>query len=69
MIQKDVCKPLTQAQQEAIDAFAQAHVGVTFYYTLPDETIARKWQIMSTRRTQNATTWGYEMLIDERFDL
>lgn len=60
---------LTLAQQQAIDAFAQAHIGVTFYYTLPDETTPRKWQIMSTRRTQNATTWGYDMLIDERFDL
>ena len=60
---------LTQAQQEAIDAFYRAHIGVTFYYTLPDETAPRKWQAQSGRRTQNATTFGYELLLGERFDL
>ena len=59
----------TQAEQQAIDAFANSHIGVTFYYTLPDETVPRKWQALSMRRTQNATTWGYEMLLDEHFDL
>jgi phage-related protein len=60
---------LTLPQKQSLDAFFKAHIGVAFFYTLPDETVARKWLCTSFKPTQNATWWSYDATFNERFDL
>jgi len=51
-------------------AFMNAHLGITFYYTLPNETTARKFQWLSgTYGFLSADVLTLSYSLEERFDL
>lgn len=60
---------LSAAQNSAILAFLNAHLGVTFLYTLPSETTPRKWQATTWRPVQQPSWFTMDVLLVERFDL
>lgn len=60
---------LSAEQNAAILAFLNAHLGVTFLYTLPSETTPRKWQATTWTPKQQPSWFTLDVLIVERFDL
>lgn len=60
---------LTLVQKQALDSFFKAHIGAAFFFTVPDETVARKWICNNFKPTQDATWWSYDATFNERFNL
>lgn len=60
---------LTIAQATTVRSFLDAHVGLVFKYTLPDEGIARKWQALSwSKGWENGLLGSLSCDLEERFD-
>lgn len=60
---------LTTTQATTIRSFLEAHVGAVFYYLLPDEGVARKWQAMSwSKGWENGMLGSFACELEERFD-
>lgn len=61
---------MLNADAESIKTFLRAHVGQTFYYLLPSEVSARKWQ--ASKWSWNYTSGETQSLtvsLEEHFDL
>jgi phage-related protein len=53
----------------ALRGFFASHVGLVFYYTLPDEALPRKWcAIGSSRDFQHGALGTFSVDLEERFD-
>lgn len=64
-----VWEALTMAEANAIVSFFRTHRGAPFYYTLPDEGIARKWIAKEWDRDfRNGTIGSVAVVLEERFD-
>lgn len=60
---------LPMAAVTALRSFFDGHVGVVFYYTLPDETLPRKWQALRWGRDFAHGALGtFSADLEERFD-
>lgn len=61
--------PLTIVNLNTILNFLRAHVGITFFYQLPDESVARKWQAGGWKRAWRSYNMrSLSVTFTERFD-
>jgi phage-related protein len=59
---------LSATDYNTILTFLRAHIGLFFYYTLPSETTARKWEALSWKPNQQSSWFELQVLLQERFD-
>ena len=57
---------LISSDYSAIDTFISNGIQTPFYYTLPDETIARLWLVLGRVKRTQPTLYEYEISLQEQ---